>query len=251
MFGADLPQPAPDRLVAYFLGPGFGESMVAAVPDGRVMVVDVCVHAGQNLAAALLAALKKTRVTLFAVTHPDLDHIAGLPEILTTFAPDHVATFPLSATFRDVVARRARELGGARLSALADATEALDAYQGKTGKVAETGYGRTTQLGAVAVMALAPTHYDQSRALRAWRTLVTGGAGGRKRLDEIVRGTVALSDVPNRSSMALSLTYGDARILLGGDVLRGRVSANSGARTRAGRAFSDSSRPTTSPRRLT
>ena len=117
MFGSDLPRSASDRLVVYLLGPGFGESVVVVVPDGRVLVADACVSGGQNLPRALLTALGLASITLLAITHPDLDHIEGVAELLTTYRPSRVWTFPLSATFRDAVARRARALGEPRLAA--------------------------------------------------------------------------------------------------------------------------------------
>ena len=37
---AGLPGPQQDKLTLYIFGPGFGESQVAALPDGRWLVVD-------------------------------------------------------------------------------------------------------------------------------------------------------------------------------------------------------------------
>ena len=43
-----------DRLTLYLLGPGVGESVVAIMPDGRVIVVDSCVDGGVNLPARVV-----------------------------------------------------------------------------------------------------------------------------------------------------------------------------------------------------
>ena len=107
---AGLPRPGPDRLVLYVLGPGFGESQIVAFPDGRWMVVDGCVRAGLNRAGlnlplSLLEHLGCRAVDLLVVTHPDLDHIRGVPQLIERFPPERVWMYPAARSLRNLIVR--------------------------------------------------------------------------------------------------------------------------------------------------
>lgn len=104
LFADDLPRPARDRLSVYLLGPGVGESIVVVFPDGRSMVVDGCEHAGRNLPAELLDHLGLTSVDAVVLTHPDLDHVRGMADIIRRFKPQCVFRYPAIADVRKLVA---------------------------------------------------------------------------------------------------------------------------------------------------
>jgi glyoxylase-like metal-dependent hydrolase (beta-lactamase superfamily II) len=77
-----LAVPPPGVLTAYFFGPGFGESAVLHMPDGRWVVIDCCVEDGVCLPAALLDQLGAQKIDLLILAHPDLDHVRGVELLL-------------------------------------------------------------------------------------------------------------------------------------------------------------------------
>ncbi|WP_437916373.1 MBL fold metallo-hydrolase [Sorangium sp. So ce302] len=238
--GADLPRPGSDRLVLYLLGPGFGESQVIAFPDGRWMVVDGCVRAGLNLPLALLRHLGcKERIDLLVITHPDLDHIRGIPDLVRAFPPAMIWQYPAWASLRDHLARWSRkgEAGKreGRLQQLHEALRAIDALAD------ETDCRQFTSITSRAwkpdpsadyeVQSIAPTNHDQ-RAHDDWVEGLFDIAEGRVRVDEKIvswlLGEGTLTDAPNGLSLALSVSWRDRRLLLGGDVENGTGSPFSG-----------------------
>lgn len=102
MFQGDLLARANGSLTVYFLGPGVGESIVLIMPDDRVIVVDSCERGGTNLPVRLLTALQLEQIDLLIVTHPDLDHVKGLSELLA-FNPLRVWRYPF-ALLRELLA---------------------------------------------------------------------------------------------------------------------------------------------------
>ncbi len=70
-----------DRLYLYVFGPGFGESIVLRFPGGTWMIVDGCRIAGRSPAAELLDR-EGALWSCVALTHPHLDHAAGLDVVL-------------------------------------------------------------------------------------------------------------------------------------------------------------------------
>lgn len=230
LFGADLPAPNAGEMTLYLLGPGVGESVVAIMPDLRTMVVDVCTHGSRNLTIELLAALRVKTVDLMVITHPDLDHVRGLAQVIGTTPPQELWRYPLEAGAREFALAWARRR---KRTPLADALDAL-------GKFMRTGAGDTFyatygdrrwphDTSAYAVHALAPTAYDQDLAARAWhRRLARGPAALDRWLDDVASGRRPLGDAPNLVSLAVVLEHGSRRVLLGGDVLRGTRSPKSG-----------------------
>lgn len=231
-FGPDLPRPDPGNLGIYVLGGGVGESIVSVLPDGRTMVMDACQQDGINLPGLLLRHLEKKKIDLLVVSHPDHDHVRGLAELIEEFDPTDVWRYPFDGTLREYAAKWCRSTGRREL---AEAVEALDRHGLRTGRVMHAAFGIRSWPSpsrGYEVHALAPTHFDQQRARRVWSRLVTFEAGRMRAsrwLEHMLlgHGSRAL-DVPNVVSLAVSIAWGSRRVLLGGDVLRGVSSPNSG-----------------------
>lgn len=230
VFGDDLPRPSPGELTIYLLGPGIGESVVAIMPDGRSVVMDVCSTIDGNLTTALLDAVGVATIDLLVVSHPDLDHVKGLAELIVR-RPREVWRYPLEASARDFVLDWARRAGKSDVAAALDAlasyarTADADTFSVSLGDQMWPRDGTS----AFRVHALAPTEYDKERAARAWnRRLLQDPVALRTWLGEVVAGTRRIGDAPNVISLAICIEVGGHRILLGGDVLAGTASPKSG-----------------------
>ncbi len=228
MFGTDLPAPTAGHLILYALGPGVGESIVVVGPGEEVIVIDACVHNGENLPSRLLKHLGRARIDLLVLTHPDLDHVRGIAQLVKDHDPKTVWRYPHGSAVRDVVASWARKQNAARFTDLADALEELEDHQLRTGRVFEAAYGERTwpavPTAAFEVRPLAPTPVDQSRAWQAWERMLRVEKDGVRLLDGIQRvisGDAMLGDAPNVLSLALSIRCGSSRVLVGGDVMCG------------------------------
>ena len=229
-FGTDLPVPARGDLTLYLVGPGVGESIVAIMPDLRAVVVDVCEHGTANLTLDLLATLDVAAVDLMVISHPDLDHVRGLDELLTKKPPTELWRYPLEPRAREFALGWARRR---KKTPLANALAALGSFLRKSdSETFSATYGDRLwphDSASYRIHALAPTTYDLDLALRAWdRRLARGSAALDKWLDEVVTGKRPLGDTPNLVSLALTIEYGARRVLLGGDVLCGTKSPKSG-----------------------
>lgn len=169
LFGQDLPAPRSGELSLYLLGPGIGESVVAIMPDLRAVVVDVCECDGANLTLELLGVLGVEQVDLLAISHPDLDHVRGLSVLLDKKPPRELWRYPGESSARDFAlawAKRRRE------TPLANALRALGSFLSRSeGETFFASYGDRVWPHPPTdyrVHSLAPTTYDQDRALRAW-----------------------------------------------------------------------------------
>jgi len=229
LFGPDLPRPNPDEAVVYLLGPGVGESIVLALPDGRFVVIDVCRHSQTNLPLALLDHLGATTLELMVVTHPDLDHVRGVAEIINKKPPEELWRYPLEASIRDFLADWA---GRRRLKSVEADLRAMGAYlRSPKGDVSTAAYGNrewSGDAGKYKVRALAPTEYDKDRAHRVlMRRLLKNKPELDAWLDKVRQGA-SPGDSPNVLSVAVLFELGTQRVLFGGDVLTGGRSPKSG-----------------------
>ena len=92
-----------NRLSIHVIGPRYGESIVLALPDGGVGVIDSFasgMHGNHPVVTFLKTRYPQlTELRFFAVTHPHADHCMRVAEILEAFAPKEVwiyRPFPLS-----------------------------------------------------------------------------------------------------------------------------------------------------------
>jgi len=229
LFGGDLPRPRADRCTIYVLGAGVGESVIMTLPNGAALVMDSCSAAGATLPVLLLEHLGITRIALLVVSHPDLDHVRGVAELVRRFEPRDVWTYPLSASFRDAFVDFCQASGKPKYLDLASALRALDEHQHRTGRVADATYGaRELVFGDVTARSLAPSHFDQSRMRRVWVSALRAKGGPAKYFEGILAGRFRLGDAPNVLSVAIGVRWRGHRVLLAGDVMCGTSSPLSG-----------------------
>jgi beta-lactamase superfamily II metal-dependent hydrolase len=172
-------------LSLYLLGSGFGESQVVLLPDGRCLVVDSCKEGESHLTASLLRRLQVRRIDLLVVTHFDLDHVRGLPELIHEFEPRQVWR-PLGTSLRELVSFWCRQ-------------EPTDTRM----REVHAAFDRSK------LRQLVEREGEEPVLARA--------------LQEHLRGERALGDRANVLSLALAVRWGARRILLGGDVETGRA----------------------------
>jgi beta-lactamase superfamily II metal-dependent hydrolase len=227
VFQGDLLVRTSGALTIYLLGPGIGESIVLLMPDERVVVVDSCERAGTNLPVQLLRALNIEQIDLLIVTHPDLDHVKGLTELLA-FNPVRVWRYPFGL-LRELLAVLTNADASSNYRRHAEALRgnvALDDLLAENGNVHEVTYGRSwpPREASYTVHALAPTSYDTHRARERARGLVER-RHGRWTLSPQAKGWLdddrPLGDLPNMVSLGVAIEWGDRRLVLAGDIENG------------------------------
>jgi beta-lactamase superfamily II metal-dependent hydrolase len=84
-----------DTLTVRFVDVGQGDGTIVEFPDGKTMVIDAGKDSTTGAAMnAVLSADGRTRIDWLVATHPDADHIGGLPTVISAnsvgsvWAPD-------------------------------------------------------------------------------------------------------------------------------------------------------------------
>jgi competence protein ComEC len=112
---AVLQRPDPGELRCTFLAVGHGGCTVVEVPDGRTLLYDAGALSGPELTARIVAPFLWSRgvrhIDEVILSHADLDHFNGLPDLLDRFSVGLVSCTP---TFVD----RTTPAVGATLAAL-------------------------------------------------------------------------------------------------------------------------------------
>lgn len=235
-FANDLPLPDRGKLTIYLLGPGYGESQVVVFPDGRSMVVDGCTHDGTNLTAALLEHLAITQLEAVTLTHPDLDHVRGIAEVVQRYKPRRIFRYPAEGYVRDLVAMwLERTPRNRRCVELAGALAVLDKHARDEAVEADAPCASTRAWSPAdadyTIHFLAPTPFDRERVRLVWRKVVEQqGDGWRlsRRFERLMRGQASLGDAPNAVSLGLVIEWQGRKVLLAGDVENGKRSPKSG-----------------------
>ncbi len=81
-------------IVLHLLDVGQGTCQVVELPEGKVMVMDAggmrtgTFDTGSRIVGPYLRTLGYTHIDILAYSHPETDHIGGLPSLFTQFRPD-------------------------------------------------------------------------------------------------------------------------------------------------------------------
>jgi hypothetical protein len=225
----DLPKPKDHHLTLYVLGPGFGESQLVSLPDGKWLVVDSFVHNGQALTARLLTYLGVRAIDLLVVTHADLDHVGGVDTLISTFDVRQLWRYPGAGTLGDLLPLLVeRSSKPERMHHLQKAFAAIDKLH-EENRAHEVGVKTLPWVGReYEVAPIAPTPHD----LHAYRAglneaLVEWKRGKPQLAEKLVAFLLGeprrLTPPANRLSVALSIGWKQHqslrhRLLLGGDV---------------------------------
>jgi beta-lactamase superfamily II metal-dependent hydrolase len=205
------------KLSVAIFGPGEGESIVVRLPDGRVGVVDGCAQAHYDPVQALLNALEVKQLAFVALTHPHEDHYRGLAELIARFEPMELWKPPASARSLNALLAVAPELPalakGQDKSQLQGFLKALQAHR-KLRRVRRLG-AQTELLRAdvlkhpLRVVACGPAENDTDQADEdIYKAMLAINAK-----EKVGRGMD-----PNRASGAILVEWGEARVLLAGDL---------------------------------
>jgi hypothetical protein len=227
-----LPGPAAGALTVYVFGPGFGESQVVALPDGKWVVVDACKLGEAVLPLELLRHFDVPAIDLLVVTHADLDHYRGLPELIGGGLPvRRLWRFPGFTAARDIIVELEKEQADpdfAEMLRMYDAMVPL--MRSARGVGREVAYDTMPWSGAgrsYSVHCVAPCSADKMSAGERVAALYKRVKAGYKLEREEKR---RLMGVANRLSLAIVVWWGTTGILLGGDVEHDPANAASGWR---------------------
>lgn len=132
---ATLRRPASDELRVTFLAVGHGGCTVIETPDGRVLVYDAGAIDGPGVTRRIVAPFLWSRgvrsVDEVFVSHGDLDHFNGLPDLFERFSVGRVTLTPTftdktSPGVRAVLAALEKRAIPVRIAAAGDALTAGD-----------------------------------------------------------------------------------------------------------------------------
>lgn len=232
-----VPLPKAGELSLYVVGSGFGESCVVVLPTGNVVVVDACTEGKVNHTLDLLDELKITTISLFVLTHSDLDHIRGGSQILDRRTVDQAWRFPGAGDLRVLAAKWLRSIpDDERLLALDELMRKLDELAERndcTDACAET-RSWPSPASPSRITCLAPSSHDRRRVQAKLDGLVRYDGTALRMADAVedffARRTRKVGSLPNILSLATAVDWkaADVRILLGGDVENGDGSLSSG-----------------------
>jgi hypothetical protein len=225
-----LTQPAADEFELSIFGPGVGECIVLHLGGGEWAVVDSCLDRERKRPVALeyldrLGVDSASSLRLVVITHWHDDHIRGAADVLAA-APN--ALFACSAALlRDEfkkLASRARIAGGFSRG-VEELGAVFDVLKARQGQDRGRGLGRGLRFAsedkllfrgsaasAAEVHALSPSSYSIGIAVQSIAALLP------KRLAPIED----VLPTPNEAAVALWVTAGCVRVLLGSDLEESR-----------------------------
>lgn len=224
-----LPRPSSTALTIYLGGHGYGESQVVVFPDGRVLVVDACTAAGgaPTTPLDLLEFLGLDAIDLLVVTHTDLDHCSGVPELLDAVDVDRVWRFP-TGSMVEVLARvlefHPGGPGEARLARLRQTLERLDEEAEEHGvRFVNIATARWPADGPFKVECLAPCSADELFASSQLTEFINWSGSEPELARKVERYLIGdpvgnPSERGNTLSIAVAIEWLGRKVLLGGDV---------------------------------
>lgn len=78
------------NLIVHFIDVGQGDSILLETPSGKNILIDGGPPEASNKVIKYLKARKVEKLDLLVATHPDMDHIGGLPKVMRTFDIEQV-----------------------------------------------------------------------------------------------------------------------------------------------------------------
>ncbi|MBD3362424.1 MBL fold metallo-hydrolase [Candidatus Dojkabacteria bacterium] len=101
-----------DKLSVYILDIGQGDSILIKSPDNKYLLVDG--GPNDNILSSLGSALPfwVRKINYVILTHPDLDHVGGLPAVLERYEVENIIYTPIKANssqyvqFRDLIQKK-------------------------------------------------------------------------------------------------------------------------------------------------
>lgn len=204
-------------------GPGHGEAMVVILPDGSLGVLDGCREPTngdpvREFVAACLAAEPTRRISFIGLTHPHEDHYRGLGRLIEEHDGIIERLWRTQLTSEQwgtayIQYAEICEQNGDRVPVadeLAGLQRVIGAFEGRDERLDVLGENREMLRRRIdgrwlSVHSLAPSFNDVDRAQRQLL--------GHIRTQQRVRHD------PNLTSAALLLTWGKAKMLLGGDLV--------------------------------
>ncbi|HSP80934.1 MAG TPA: MBL fold metallo-hydrolase, partial [Myxococcaceae bacterium] len=232
---------ADEALSLVVFGPGKGEAQVVVLPDGRVGVVDGCREPsspGGDPVREFLAALDQRaslrgesfRLAFVCLTHPHDDHYAGLGRLLQAYRGRVDAVWSVSKVgdrYAEALSSYVGATHAGRKPLPDDAKvrglervlhEFIEAYERQGSRLRQVSQSKsllkeTVHTRRLKISACGPADRDVDKAQLA---LVKGIE------DLLVEGEHAVGFDPNATSGALVIRWGDAGMLLGGDLLCAR-----------------------------
>ncbi len=220
--------PEPDEVEVSLLGPGTGEAVVVHLGDNDWIVVDSCLHRDTRENAVIeyldLLRVKPEDVRLLVASHAHDDHITDFATLVDAY-PDALVACSAATTAEEFFALLEQDIHFVELrhAVYKEFNRIFDLMQKR--RVASPGYtytwafetrelwGRPT-IGSVplaSVGALSPSDVAVTRSKRAFASLAAA-AGERPTI---------LQHDPNELTVAVWVTVGKLRILLGSDLKNG------------------------------
>jgi beta-lactamase superfamily II metal-dependent hydrolase len=185
----------PDLLYVCVFGPGFGESIVFRIPPDTWGVVDGC-RAGGDVPAARLLKRHDAEWSCLVLTHPHEDHAAGLDTLLAMAGEGPIGCADPRISPPDAWSSSADPERHLRQGTLEHVMAAIqDRWEGSQAARWLLRRGESKAIGEADLLVL---HPDED----AVREHNSGGRGSA-----------------NRMAAAMLLTWRNARILLGADVV--------------------------------
>jgi len=211
-----------DELSLLVFGPGHGEAMVVILPDGSLGVVDGCREPPADPVRAFVAEWLQSyagrRISFVALTHPHEDHYRGLGRLIQEFDGSIDRLWRTQMTggrwgrsyikHAEFCAQNADRVPiGDEFSGLERVIDAFRRRQDRRNILGEnkTMLSLSFDGHELSVLSLAPSTNDVDLA--------------QEDLLEVIRVGSRVRHDPNLTSAALLLTWGRARMLLGGDLV--------------------------------
>lgn len=214
--------PKPDQIEVTLLGPGFGEAVLVHLGSNQWLVVDSCLHPDNSSAPlrylSSLGVDAKQGVVLITATHWHGDHIAGLAELLKA-CPN--AIFVCSSAMKSdelhamaiAYSRQPAVANGTGVAEIQEVFKTLGASKQvarratPSRKLLEIAAKQSAHGQPIEIFSLSPS--DEEINLSLLNLTRAKSRNTKKR---------AVDRNPNHFSVALWISIGDVKILLGADL---------------------------------